>query len=237
MYLEVTSLIGKAKIKTIKVTGVLILGFFLTWFPYQVNCLWWGVWRPRASKELCLGTISTSRSSTHWMTEWDCFSGTLPPWQMLSILSSTPCSTMAPHWCSAGHKSRKTVTVVAIFIKLIIYWVFSNFRKMSSNEAGDQILCQETEQLNKRRVRGKYWDVTSRVTPCRPSRLWGQNLLFLYRFLLIYSAEPFSQFNVINVVTPGLSNLWSVSKVSQYQMKIYYVTKRTFWFSFILLTI
>ena len=37
---EVTSLIGKAKIKTIKVTGVLILGFILTWFPYQVNCLW-----------------------------------------------------------------------------------------------------------------------------------------------------------------------------------------------------
>lgn len=37
---EVSSLIGKAKIKTIKVTGVLILGFILTWFPYQVNCLW-----------------------------------------------------------------------------------------------------------------------------------------------------------------------------------------------------
>ena len=35
----VQSLIGKAKMKTIKVTGVLILGFLLTWFPYQANCI------------------------------------------------------------------------------------------------------------------------------------------------------------------------------------------------------
>ena len=37
---QTSSLIGKAKMKTIKVTGVLILGFFLTWSPYQINCLW-----------------------------------------------------------------------------------------------------------------------------------------------------------------------------------------------------
>ena len=30
---QTSSLIGKAKMKTIKVTGVLILGFFLTWSP------------------------------------------------------------------------------------------------------------------------------------------------------------------------------------------------------------
>ena len=36
-----SSLIGKAKLKTIKVTGVLILGFILTWCPYQINCLWY----------------------------------------------------------------------------------------------------------------------------------------------------------------------------------------------------
>ena len=27
--------------KTIKITGLLILGFILTWFPYQLNCLWY----------------------------------------------------------------------------------------------------------------------------------------------------------------------------------------------------
>ena len=39
--LQRISPIGKAKMKTIKITGLLILGFILTWFPYQLNCLWY----------------------------------------------------------------------------------------------------------------------------------------------------------------------------------------------------
>jgi hypothetical protein len=33
------SLVGRAKMRTIKVTGVLILGFVLTWGPYQIISL------------------------------------------------------------------------------------------------------------------------------------------------------------------------------------------------------
>lgn len=33
--------VGKAKMKTLKMTGILILGFILTWLPYQINCLWY----------------------------------------------------------------------------------------------------------------------------------------------------------------------------------------------------
>jgi hypothetical protein len=34
------SLISKAKIKSVKMTGVLIVGFILTWTPYQIASLW-----------------------------------------------------------------------------------------------------------------------------------------------------------------------------------------------------
>ena len=32
--------IGRAKIQTVKVTGVLVLGFVLCWTPYNVMSLW-----------------------------------------------------------------------------------------------------------------------------------------------------------------------------------------------------
>ena len=34
------ALIGKAKIKTIKITGVLVIGFILCWTPYNAMFLW-----------------------------------------------------------------------------------------------------------------------------------------------------------------------------------------------------
>ena len=34
------ALIGKAKIKTIKITGVLVIGFIICWTPYNAMCLW-----------------------------------------------------------------------------------------------------------------------------------------------------------------------------------------------------
>jgi gonadotropin-releasing hormone receptor len=33
-------IIGRAKIQTVKVTGVLVLGFVLCWTPYNVMALW-----------------------------------------------------------------------------------------------------------------------------------------------------------------------------------------------------
>ena len=33
-------LIGKAKIKTVKITGILVLGFVLCWIPYNVMFVW-----------------------------------------------------------------------------------------------------------------------------------------------------------------------------------------------------
>ena len=33
-------LIGKAKIKTVKITGILVLGFVLCWTPYNVMFVW-----------------------------------------------------------------------------------------------------------------------------------------------------------------------------------------------------
>ena len=34
------ALVGKAKIKTIKITGVLVLGFVICWTPYNAMFLW-----------------------------------------------------------------------------------------------------------------------------------------------------------------------------------------------------
>jgi gonadotropin-releasing hormone receptor len=33
-------LIGKAKIKTVKITGILVLGFVLCWAPYNAMFVW-----------------------------------------------------------------------------------------------------------------------------------------------------------------------------------------------------
>ena len=33
-------LIGRTKIKTIKITGVLVIGFFLCWLPYNTMYIW-----------------------------------------------------------------------------------------------------------------------------------------------------------------------------------------------------
>ena len=33
-------LIGKAKVKTLKITGVLVLGFILCWTPYNAMYVW-----------------------------------------------------------------------------------------------------------------------------------------------------------------------------------------------------
>ena len=42
--------IGRAKIRTIKVTGVLVLGFILCWTPYYSMTLWWWVDKTTAER-------------------------------------------------------------------------------------------------------------------------------------------------------------------------------------------
>ena len=41
--------IGRAKIRTIKVTGVLVVGFILCWTPYYSMTIWW--WVDKATAE------------------------------------------------------------------------------------------------------------------------------------------------------------------------------------------
>ena len=33
-------LLGNAKVKTIKITGVLVFGFVVSWTPYNAMCVW-----------------------------------------------------------------------------------------------------------------------------------------------------------------------------------------------------
>ena len=39
-FVSVNTLIEKAKVKTIKMTGTLVLGFILCWSPYNIMALW-----------------------------------------------------------------------------------------------------------------------------------------------------------------------------------------------------
>ena len=48
--LKTKSVIARAKIRTIKVTGVLVLGFILCWSPYYSMTLWWWLDRTSAQK-------------------------------------------------------------------------------------------------------------------------------------------------------------------------------------------
>ena len=48
--LKTKSVIARAKIRTIKVTGVLVLGFILCWSPYYSMTLWWWFDRTSAQK-------------------------------------------------------------------------------------------------------------------------------------------------------------------------------------------
>ena len=36
----ISGVIGKAKIKTVKITGILVLGFVLCWTPYNLMYVW-----------------------------------------------------------------------------------------------------------------------------------------------------------------------------------------------------
>ena len=37
---RISGVIGKAKIKTVKITGILVLGFVLCWTPYNLMYVW-----------------------------------------------------------------------------------------------------------------------------------------------------------------------------------------------------
>ena len=41
---------SKAKIQTIRVTGVLVVGFIICWTPYNVMSLWWWIDRGSAAQ-------------------------------------------------------------------------------------------------------------------------------------------------------------------------------------------
>ena len=56
-------LISKAKIQTIRVTGVLVAGFIICWTPYNVMSLWWWIGKPcnlKINKKKMIKTILRS---------------------------------------------------------------------------------------------------------------------------------------------------------------------------------
>ena len=45
-----SGVIGRAKMKTVKIMGVLVLGFILCWAPYYVMSIWWWAHQKTAEK-------------------------------------------------------------------------------------------------------------------------------------------------------------------------------------------
>ena len=45
-----SGVIGRAKMKTVKIMGILVLGFVLCWTPYYVMSIWWWAHQKTAEK-------------------------------------------------------------------------------------------------------------------------------------------------------------------------------------------